>query len=114
MIATTIAVIIAFVGNHHHHKENNIHKTYATCYSLQGKTASGHYVNRRTAAVNWLPFHTRIRIVGKQSGPRGIRKYIVRDTGPALSDGHFDLWSPDGCDKFGIRNIKWKIGWSKP
>lgn len=91
-----------------------VRSSYATCYDLNGRTASGHWVDRRTAAHNWLPFRTKIRIVGKQAGPGGIRKYIVRDTGPALSDGHFDLWAPSGCIEFGKRPIRWKMGWAKP
>lgn len=87
---------------------------YATCYNLNGTTASGTHVNKRTAAHNFLPFTTKIRIVGRQAGPGGIRKYIVRDTGPALSDGHFDLWSPGRCSHFGVRPIRWKLGWAKP
>lgn len=85
---------------------------YATCYDLRGQTASGTYVNRRTAAHNFLPFRTKIRLVGKQVGPGGVRRYIVRDTGSALSDGHFDLWAPSGCRQFGVKKIRWKIGWS--
>lgn len=88
--------------------------SYATCYDLQGRTASGTYVNRRTAAHNFLWPGTKIRLIGRQAGPGGIRKYIVRDTGPALRDGHFDLWAPSGCIQFGKRQIKWKIGWAKP
>lgn len=83
----------------------------ATCYDLRGVTASGHYVNKRTAAHNFLWPGTHIRLIGKQAGPTGVRRYIVRDTGPALSDGHFDLWAPGGCARFGVRTIKWRLGW---
>jgi 3D (Asp-Asp-Asp) domain-containing protein len=96
-------------------KAAKTHPNYATCYDLQGTTADGkHYVNRRTAANNFLPFTTKIRIVGPNAGPGGIRRYIVRDTGPALSDGHFDLWSPGGCANFGVKPICWKFGWGRP
>lgn len=88
--------------------------TYATCYQLTGLTASGTYVNRRTAAHNYLPFGTKIRLVGKRAGPGGIRRYIIRDTGPALRDGHLDLWAPWGCMTFGKRTVRYKIGWGKP
>lgn len=91
--------------------EARVRSSMATCYDLRGTTASGTKVNRRTAAHNFLPFRTRIRIVGKQAGPGGIRRYIVRDTGPALSDGHFDLWAPGGCMAFGHRPIRWRFGW---
>jgi 3D (Asp-Asp-Asp) domain-containing protein len=86
---------------------------HATCYDLQGRTASGTWVNKRTAAHNFLVPGTKIRIVGHQAGPGGVRKYIIRDTGPALSDGHFDLWAESGCLRFGRRLIRWKIGWAR-
>jgi len=95
-------------------KAAKTHPSYATCYDLQGKTKSGKWVNKRTAAHDFLPFRTKIRIVGPNAGPGGIRRYIVRDTGPALSDGHFDLWSPGGCLAYGSKPIRWKIGWAKP
>jgi 3D (Asp-Asp-Asp) domain-containing protein len=95
-----------------------VHVAPATSYCLQGKTASGKQVSKRTAAHNFLfsPFRdVKIRIVGPQPGPGGIRRYIIRDTGPALADGHFDLWS-SSCSRsiqFGRRMIKWKMGWRK-
>lgn len=89
-------------------------KSYATCYQLRGYTSSGTYVNKRTAAHNFLMPGTKIRLIGRQAGPRGVRKYVIRDTGPALSDGHFDLWAPGNCMAYGKRRIKWKFGWSKP
>lgn len=91
-----------------------INTSKSTCYSLNGRTASGTWVNKRTAAHNFLRPGTKIRLVGPQAGPGGVRRYIIRDTGPALSDGHFDLWAPGGCMKYGVRTIKWKIGWGKP
>jgi 3D (Asp-Asp-Asp) domain-containing protein len=86
----------------------------ATCYDLQGVTASGTHVNRRTAAHNFIPFRTRVRIISRQAGPHGIRKYIIRDTGHALGDGHIDLWSGWGCLRFGVRYVTIKYGWGKP
>ena len=87
--------------------------SYATCYQLQGRTASGTWVDRRTAAHNFLTPGAKIRLVGRQAGPGGVRKYVVRDTGPALSDGHFDLWAPGGCTAYGKRPIRWKLGWRR-
>ena len=95
-------------------KSPRIYTSKATCYQLQGRTASGTLVNRRTAAHNFLRPGTKIRLVGKQTGPGGIRRYIIRDTGPALRDGHFDLWAPANCMQFGVKTIKWKIGWGAP
>lgn len=86
-------------------------RTYATCYQLHGRTASGAWVNRRTAAHNYLPFGTKIRLVGRQAGPGGVRRYVIRDTGPALADGHLDLWAPGGCLRFGKRPVAYRIGW---
>lgn len=84
----------------------------ATCYDLTGKTASGKFTAPGTAAHNFLPFGTKIRLVGKQAGPAGRRRYVIRDTGSALYDGHFDLWAPKGyCTAFGVRTIKYRFGW---
>lgn len=89
-----------------------IHRTYATCYNDVGKTASGYWTNRRTAASNFIPFRTRIRIIGPHAGPGGIRRYIIRDTGApwALGDGHLDLWSPN-CAGWPNPPIRWREGW---
>jgi 3D (Asp-Asp-Asp) domain-containing protein len=90
-------------------------RTYATCYDLNGQTASGVWVGPRVAAHNFIAFRTRIRITSRQAGPRGHRLYVIRDTGPALSDGHIDLWSYKGdCQRYGVRRITFKFGWSKP
>lgn len=88
------------------------HATYATCYNDVGPTASGKWVSKRTAANNFLPFHTRIRIVGRHAGPGGIRRYIVRDRGApwALGDGHLDLWSSN-CAGWPNPPIRWRFGW---
>lgn len=101
-----------FDHNPHHHRP---HVTAATSYCLRGQTAHGGTVNKRTAAHDFLFPGTKIRIVGRQPGPGGVRKYRVEDTGPALRDGHFDLWAPS-CSmstNFGRRPIKWKLGWRR-
>jgi 3D (Asp-Asp-Asp) domain-containing protein len=90
--------------------EAGVKETRATCYNLRGTTASGTYVDRRTAAHNFLLPGTRIRIVGRRSGPGGVRRYVVRDTGSALWDGHFDLWAPD-CSGWDNPTLKWRLGW---
>lgn len=91
-----------------------LHHTYATCYDLRGHTSSGTKVNRRTAAHNFLKPGTKIRLVGRQAGPGGIRRYIIRDTGSALYDGHLDLWAPSGCIQYGKKQVKYKLGWGAP
>lgn len=112
LAAFIFGVVLAWASER---ADGAVRSHYATCYALHGTTASGTYVNRRTAAHNFLPFRTKIRIVGKQAGPGGIRRYIVRDTGPALADGHFDLWAPSvsQCMRFGKRSIRWKLGWGR-
>lgn len=100
------------IHNAHAHRP---HVTAATSYCLRGRTASGDYVDKRTAAHDFLFPGTKLRIIGRQAGPGGVRKYIVKDTGPALTDGHFDLWAPS-CSmstSFGRRMIKWKFGWRR-
>lgn len=93
--------------------------TYATCYQLRGTTANGFSLARdtrdarRTAASNHLRLGTRIRLVGRNAGPNGVRKYVVRDTGGALGDGHLDLWAPS-CAGWPNPPVRYKIGWGKP
>lgn len=94
-----------------------LHSTYATCYALPGFARDGTPVYRRMAASNFLRSGTKIRLVGPQAGPGGIRKYVVHDTGPALADGHLDLWHPSRSyclNRFGVRSIKYKFGWGRP
>lgn len=110
-LATAVAAVASWAAAATAHATVRSH--YATSYCLNGVTASGTYVNHRTAAHNWLPFRTKIKLVGRQAGPGGVRRYIVRDTGPALADGHFDLWSPScaASIRFGKRSIRWRLGW---
>lgn len=95
--------------------DTRLQYTYATCYSLQGTMADGSQVRLRSVASNVLPLGTRIRLVGR-SFYRGYRRFIVRDTGGALGDGHVDIWWPNysDCIHWGARSIKYKIGWGKP
>lgn len=91
-----------------------IHRSSATSYCLQGTMANGRYVHRRAVANNFLWPGTKIRLVGRSF--YGLRKFVVSDTGPALADGHFDIWSPS-CSRsmqWGRRSITYKLGWSKP
>jgi 3D (Asp-Asp-Asp) domain-containing protein len=91
----------------------------ATSYCLYGTTASGYRLDdgdradRRTVAHNFLFPGTKIRLLGQSF--YGFRRFVVRDTGPALSDGHFDLWSPS-CGRsveWGRRTIVYKLGWGR-
>lgn len=86
-------------------------RSYATSYCLQGQTASGAYVNRRTAAHNFFPFRTRVTI---RPAFYGRHWFVVQDTGGALGDGHFDLWHPN-CSAsiaWGARSIRFRVGWT--
>lgn len=90
---------------------STIRASYATSYCLQGTMANGKYVHRRAVAHNFLMPGTKIRLVGRSF--YGLRRFVVSDTGPALRDGHFDLWSPS-CSRsmtWGARTIRYKIGW---
>lgn len=75
--------------------------------------ADGTYTRSRSAASNMLPLGTKIRIRGKQTGPRGMRRYVVRDRigyGTSL-----DLWT-NSCStarSFGRRSVSFKIGWKR-
>jgi 3D (Asp-Asp-Asp) domain-containing protein len=91
-----------------------VKSAYATSYCLSGTMANGKQVHKRAIAHNFLRPGTRIRLVGRSF--YGRRKFIVSDTGPALRDGHFDIWS-ESCSKsmhWGSRPIKYKIGWGRP
>jgi 3D (Asp-Asp-Asp) domain-containing protein len=90
-----------------------IRSNYATSYCLHGTMANGKYVHKRAVANNFLFPGTRIRLVGRSF--YGLRKFVVSDTGPALRDGHFDIWA-DSCSKsiaWGSRSIRYKIGWRR-
>lgn len=92
-----------------------VYRTSATAYCLQGRTASGTYVNKRTAAHNFLRPGTKIRLVGRPF-IGGIRRFIIRDTGSALGDGHLDLWTGScaAAIQWGRRPVAYKRGWGKP
>lgn len=85
--------------------------SYATSYCLQGTMANGKQVHKRAVAHNFLWPGTKIRLTGRSF--YGVRRFVVSDTGPALSDGHFDLWSYS-CARsiaWGKRTIQYRLGW---
>lgn len=94
--------MIADAPVHHHH-------TYATCYALHGTMADGTAVRPGSAASNYLRLGTRIRLTGRSF--YGTRIFTIRDTGPALADGHIDLWHPrrSACMSWGRRAISFRI-----
>jgi hypothetical protein len=85
----------------------------STAYCLQGRMADGSYTRFRSVASNRHPLGTRLRIVGHPSGPRGIRRVVVRDRigwGSSL-----DFWTPS-CGMamgFGRKRVTYKLGWKK-
>lgn len=85
--------------------------TYATSYCLHGRMADGTYVRWGSAASNHLRLGTRIRLVGASFF--GRRRFVVRDTGSALWDGHLDLWHPScGASRaWGSRSVRYRLGW---
>jgi 3D (Asp-Asp-Asp) domain-containing protein len=86
-------------------------RTYATSYCLHGRMADGTYTRRRSAASNVLRLGTKIRLVGRSF--YGMRRFVIRDTGGALGDGHLDLWH-NRCGAsiaWGRRSVRYRIGW---
>jgi 3D (Asp-Asp-Asp) domain-containing protein len=41
---------------------------------------------------------------------------VIRDTGPALADGHLDIWHPScsAAVAWGARPVRFKLGWRRP
>jgi 3D (Asp-Asp-Asp) domain-containing protein len=112
-VAAALTALFA-VGAVDEAEGRKLYHTHATCYSLSGVMADGTGVRIRSAASNLHPLGTRIRLVGRPFYG-GLRRFIIRDTGSALYDGHLDIWWPSytGCIGWGKRNITYKIGWSK-
>lgn len=84
-----------------------------TSYCLHGRMADGSYTRPRSAASNQLRLGTKIRLVGKITGPEGMRKYVIRDR---IGYGtELDLWV-DSChtaSTFGRRTVHFKMEWTK-
>lgn len=94
-------------------KAEALTRTYATSYCLHGTMADGSYTRPRSVASNFLPPGSRIRLVGRSF--YGMRRFVVRDTGSALRDGHLDLWA-DSCARsirWGRRSVSFKLGWAR-
>ena|SRR5215831_14704402 len=84
-----------------------------TSYCLTGIMADGTITRRRSAANNQLPLGTKIRLMGKQAGPNGMRRYVIRDR---IGWGtQLDLWhgSCSTAIRYGRKNVHFKIGWKK-
>lgn len=91
-----------------HEIPNNV-----TSYCDQGVMADGTYTRARSAASNELRLGTRIRIVGRQAGVRGMRRYVVRDH---IGWGsRLDLWTPScsAATAFGRRTVRYILGWRR-
>lgn len=86
--------------------------SYATAYCLHGRMADGSHTRPHSVAHNGLRLGTRIRL---RHPAFGLRNLVVRDTGPALADGHFDIWVAN-CNRairWGRRSIHYRIVSSK-
>jgi 3D (Asp-Asp-Asp) domain-containing protein len=84
-----------------------------TSYCLNGTMADGTQTRPRSAASNSLRLGTKIRITGRQAGPGGIRKYVIRDR---IGYGtQLDLWTSScySARQFGRRTTTFKIGWAR-
>lgn len=94
-------------------ESRNITHTYMTSYCLSGTMADGTQVRSRSVASNFLPMGARIRLVGRSFF--GMRRFVVRDTGGALFDGHLDAWSSSCSRSFswGRRAVAFKMGWGR-
>lgn len=90
-----------------------IFRTYATSYCEHGVMRDGSYTRPRSIASNFLPLGARIRLVGRSFF--GMRRFVVRDTGGALFDGHVDVWSPSCATSiaWGRRPVSFHIGWAR-
>lgn len=87
-----------------------VHGANATSYCLHGTMSDGTYTRSRSAANNSLPLGTKITLVGRQTGPGGMRRYVVRDH---IGWGtELDLWTPT-CGvalAWGRRYVRFRIG----
>jgi 3D (Asp-Asp-Asp) domain-containing protein len=85
----------------------------ATSYCLGGRMADGTFTRPRSAAHNGLRLGTRIRLVGHPAGPRGMRRYVVRDR---IGHGsQLDLWT-GSCGtalRWGRRTVRFRLGWAR-
>jgi len=83
----------------------------ATAYCLRGTMADGSYTRPGSAAHNGLRLGTRIRLIGRVAGPRGRRRYVIRDR---IGYGtQLDLWT-GSCStaiRWGRRNVRFRLGW---
>lgn len=89
-------------------------RTYATAYCLHGGMRDGTTARPRSAASNVLPLGTKIRLVGRPF-LRGMRRFVIRDTGSKLGDGHLDLWTSSCGDalRWGHRPVRYHRGWRR-
>lgn len=91
-----------------------LQRANTTAYCLTGRMADGTFTRARSAAHNGLRLGTTIRLVGRQAGPRGMRKYVIRDR---IGWGtQLDLWTGSCATAraWGRRTVRFKLGWGKP
>ena len=107
----TLTIGLAFAKAHYPHTANS------TAYCDRGDTAmqkpggGAYQTHRGIVAMNNLPLGTKITTARR--GPDGRRRYIVRDRIGWGSE--LDFWVPS-CERarrWGRRDMKYRIGWSK-
>lgn len=85
------------------------HATRATAYCLTGRMADGTFTRDRSAAMNGVPFGTRVYLRGAQAFLNGRRVFYVRDR---IGHGtELDLWTPS-CHKaiqWGRRGVTYTL-----
>lgn len=85
----------------------------STAYCLSGRMADGTYVRPRSAASNRHPLGTRLQLTGRQAGPGGLRRYVVRDR---IGHGsELDLWTGSCAQaiRYGRRRVTYRLGWRR-
>lgn len=120
LVALAMAALVLAEPVHPHSGSHHVASgtSYSPC-SSGSVTADGTVLgdgrgaDRRTAASNRHPLGTRIRLIGRQAGPGGIRRYVIRDRIGHGSD--LDLWTPScpGAVRFGRRTLSYRIGWRR-
>lgn len=83
----------------------------ATAYCQSGRMADGTYTRVGSVAMNSVRLGTRIRVVGRQAGPGGRRKFTVRDRIGYGSLLDFYMPSCSAAVAWGRRHVRYRVGW---
>src|SRR5687768_344478 len=107
LIATLVAAAIAALTAPAVAGER--HTTRATSYCLTGRMADGTFTRDRSAAMNGVPFGTRVHLRGPQTFLNGRRIFYVRDR---IGHGtELDLWTPScrAAIRWGRRGVAYTL-----